>query len=210
MRGGGGKKDFARVSLFSALEFVWRVDLSGLVMDRVGILVRPPSVGGSVTYLLAVQRSRSETLSSHSSQCSFFEDSISLAYSFVTLQCWSWASWSGSSRQRWEAFANLFFFLRKAVSAGVHHLLVNGKGVDMGTIASIEDLIEALSEARAVWSSVGEVRRLGGGELLRSEARWSTKSGQFVARKLRDGRGTFRIRGMFRVVRMGRWSVLGP
>ena len=76
-------------------------------------------------------------------------------------------SLSGSLRQRWEAFANLFFFLRRAISAGVHHLFVNGKGVDMGTTASIVDLIEALSKSSTVWSSVGEVRSLGGGELLR-------------------------------------------
>ena len=86
MRGGGGGKEFARASLFSALEFVWWVRPSGAVNDRVGILAQPLSDGGSVTYLLAVQRSLLETLSSHSSQCSFFEDSISLAYSFVTVR----------------------------------------------------------------------------------------------------------------------------
>ena len=71
--------------------------------------------------------------------------------------------WSGSPHQWWKVFANLFFFLCRAISAGVHHLLVNGKGVDMGTIVSIVDLIEVLSKSRAVWSSVGEVRSLGGG-----------------------------------------------
>ena len=44
MRGGGGKKDFARASLFLALEFVWRVDPLELVTDRIGILVQLPSV----------------------------------------------------------------------------------------------------------------------------------------------------------------------
>ena len=36
------------------------------------------------------------------------------------------------------------------------------------------------------------------------------KSVQLVAQKLCDRQGMFCVSGMFRVVRMGRWSVLGP
>ena len=141
-RGGGGK-DLARVSLFLELDSICRIVPSGAVKVSGGILVRPPSEGGSETYLLAVHRSLSDALSSHSSQCSFFEDSMSLAYSFAVERCMSWLSWSGRPLQRWLAFASLFFFLRRAVRAGVHHLLVKGSGDDIGTVASIESLIEA-------------------------------------------------------------------
>ena len=79
--GGGGKNDSARVKLFSAFEVVCRVDPSELGNTRAGILEWPLSVGGSVAYLLAVQRSRSAALSSQFSQCSFLVDSMSFAYS---------------------------------------------------------------------------------------------------------------------------------
>ena len=83
MGGGGGKKDLARDSLFSALDSVCRAVPSGAMNVSGGILVRPPSVGGSETYLLAVQRSLSDALSSQFSQWSFFDDSMSLAYSLL-------------------------------------------------------------------------------------------------------------------------------
>ena len=47
-------------------------------------------------------------------------------------------------------------------------------------------------------------------EVFRREVRWSKKLFQSVAWKLHVGHGTFWVRGMSRIVRMGRCSVLGP
>ena len=184
MGGGGGKKDLARDLLFSALDSVCRAVPSGAMNVSGGILVRPPSEGGSETYLLAVQRSLSDALSSQLSQWSFFDDSMSLAYSFVVVRCRSWLSWSERPLQRWLAFMSLFFFLRRSVRAGDHHLLVKGSGDDIGTVASIESLIKALRESRARRRLSGEVMCLRAGKLSRLLVRWLVKSSQLVALKL--------------------------
>ena len=112
--------------------------------------------------------------------------------------------------QRWLAFTSLFFFLRRAVRAGDHHLLVKGSGDDIGTVASIVSLIEPLRVSRASQSSSVVVRRLGAGWLSRRLVRCLTNSSQLVARKLCDERGALRTRDMSSVDRMGRWSVRGP
>ena len=96
------------------------------------------------------------------------------------------------------------------VRVGVHHLLVNGKGVDMGIVALIEALIEAVSVSRALWSLLVVVRHLGGAEMFRRLVRWSINFTQSAAWKLRVAQGVLRTRGISRVVRIGRWSVLGP
>ena len=87
---------------------------------------------------------------------------------------------------------------------------MNKNGLDIGTIASIVDLIKVFIVSRAVWSSEGEERCLGGGEELRMVVRWSMKLFQSVAQKSCVGCGTFPVRGTSSVVRMGRWSMLGP
>ena len=86
MGGGGGKKDLASTVLFSVLDSVWWVEPSGATKERGGILVQPPSVGGSETYLLAVQWSLSEMFRSQSSQWFFLEDSMSFAHSLAVEQ----------------------------------------------------------------------------------------------------------------------------
>ena len=66
--GGGEKKDSAREILLSSFEVVCLMEPSGSTKMRSGILVQPPSAGGLVAYLFAVQRSFSDVLLSQFSQ----------------------------------------------------------------------------------------------------------------------------------------------
>lgn len=59
-------------------------------------------------------------------------------------------------------------------------------------------------------NSSGELRVFGGDSMDSELERSSMNLVQSVSQKLWDGVGVLRVRGMFRVERMGRWSVLGP